>query len=85
LTMEQSSESPEAPNIDYRCPQCGDVFAQYRIRCPACGAPIDQAFSGRYHPRRGRATRLFAWVIIVMFVLSVALGVILAAWSLWWR
>jgi len=81
-TMDESSELPEAPNTDYRCPQCGEVFHRYQTRCPACGAPIDQVFSGQYHPPRGRATRWFAWAILVMFVLSVAAAVLLAICSL---
>lgn len=81
--MAESSEWPRTSNTDYRCPECGDVFGRYQTRCPACGEPIDQVFSGRYRPGRGRVARCFAWAIIVPFLLSVATGVLLAACSPW--
>ncbi len=83
--MDESSELPEAPNTFYRCPWCGEVFRRYQARCPVCGGSMGQVFSGQYRPRHGRATQWFAWAILVMFLLSVAAGVLLAACSLWLR
>jgi len=38
---------------------------------------IDELFSGRYHPRRGRAMRLAAWIVILGFAATVAAAALL--------
>jgi len=71
------AERSQGASIDFICANCGCVFEQYQGRCPRCGMLIDELFSGRYHPRRGRAMRLAAWIVILGFAVTVAAAALL--------
>jgi hypothetical protein len=75
--------APAGSRIDFVCPNCSHASAEYQPRCPACGLPTDAVFSGRYHPRRSRATRAVAWAILAVLALSLGVGLALMVWTLW--
>ncbi|MFQ6048816.1 MAG: hypothetical protein ACE5K7_05580 [Phycisphaerae bacterium] len=66
------------PRIDFRCPNCGQLFAEYRRRCPACGINLSELFSGQYHLGRSRLSRLVAWIIIIGFAACLVVAIVLS-------
>jgi len=75
--------APAGGRIDFVCPNCSHATAEYHPVCPACGLPTDAIYSGRYHPRRSRATRVVAGAILAVLALSVGAALVLIVWTLW--
>jgi len=59
------------PRIEFACPNCRVRLMVYYSKCPSCGLPLADFYSGRYHLRRGPGTRVVSWVILVLFAICI--------------
>ncbi|MCK4659543.1 MAG: hypothetical protein KAV82_08485 [Phycisphaerae bacterium] len=59
----------EFSDIEFTCPQCGEVQDGYQEQCPHCGHELAEEYCATYHPSASPLAKVVAYIVLAGGVL----------------
>ncbi len=64
--------------FSYECPNCGEALSEYAEKCPHCGQNLFEVFSGTFRPKRSRALRIIALLVLIAFLAVIIVTLVMS-------